>query len=219
MTILVSIFGVAGRLAGDLLTTALGWASSLLFGRVPRSHQVFLVLMMALSILWMLARPRARAPRASNRSSSPRRPIRRSSTSLARLCAPPGRDLRLPLRRWPGRLSRARRGRARGGLAVPREILRGYLLAPVISGLLVFLAVVGIARKIRSKRHGWEDDHVPIVVKPDGYDQARRRPEGRPRQRRACPSGRGGTVGPHDARPGPLGASPVATSGSSGPIG
>ena len=36
----------------------------------------------------------------------------------------------------------------------------------MISGLLVFLSIVGIARKIRSKRHGWADDHVPIVVKP-----------------------------------------------------
>jgi hypothetical protein len=41
----------------------------------------------------------------------------------------------------------------------------------LISGLLVFLAIVGVARKIRSKRHGWADDHVPIVVKPHGYDQ------------------------------------------------
>lgn len=44
MTMIVSIFGFAGRIAGDLLTTALGWASSLLFGRVPRSHQIYLVL-------------------------------------------------------------------------------------------------------------------------------------------------------------------------------
>ena len=51
MTILVSIFGVAGRFAGDLLTSALGWASSLLFGRVPRSHQIFRVLMIARTFL------------------------------------------------------------------------------------------------------------------------------------------------------------------------
>jgi hypothetical protein len=54
MTILVSVFGFAGRFSGDLLTSALGWASSLLFGRVPRSHQVFLVLMMAGSFLWLV---------------------------------------------------------------------------------------------------------------------------------------------------------------------
>ena len=52
MTTLISILGIAGRFAGGLLTSALGWASSLLFGRVPRSHQVYLVLMMAASILW-----------------------------------------------------------------------------------------------------------------------------------------------------------------------
>jgi hypothetical protein len=51
-----------------------------------------------------------------------------------------------------------------------REVLRGYLLAPVVSGLLIFLAGVGIARKVRSARHGWSDAHVPIVVVPDGYD-------------------------------------------------
>ena len=54
MTMLISFFGFAGRIAGGLLTSALGWASSLLFGRVPRSHQVFLVLMMAGSSTWLL---------------------------------------------------------------------------------------------------------------------------------------------------------------------
>ena len=34
----------------------------------------------------------------------------------------------------------------------------------------MFLAGVGIARKVRSRRHGWSDIHVPIVVEPDGYD-------------------------------------------------
>jgi len=58
-----------------------------------------------------------------------------------------------------------------GGVIVLREVLRGYLLAPVISGLLIFLAGVGIARKIRSRRHGWSDVHVAIVVNSGGYDQ------------------------------------------------
>jgi hypothetical protein len=52
-----------------------------------------------------------------------------------------------------------------------RDLLRGYLLAPLVSGLLLFLAGVGIVRKVRSRRHGWADIHVPIVVKPGGYDQ------------------------------------------------
>ena len=35
---------------------------------------------------------------------------------------------------------------------------------------MVFLPGVGITRKARSIRHHWSDVHVPIVVKPDGYD-------------------------------------------------
>ena len=42
MAILAGIFGVIGRYAGRVLTTALGWASMLLFGRVPQSRQVLL---------------------------------------------------------------------------------------------------------------------------------------------------------------------------------
>src|SRR5204863_3706556 len=57
------------------------------------------------------------------------------------------------------------------GLATIGELLRGYLLAPLISGLLIYLAGVGMARKLRSKRHGWRDIHVAIVVEPDGYEQ------------------------------------------------
>ncbi len=40
----------------------------------------------------------------------------------------------------------------------------------MIGGLLIFLAGVGMARKIRSRRHGWSDVHVPIVVVPGEYE-------------------------------------------------
>jgi hypothetical protein len=52
-----------------------------------------------------------------------------------------------------------------------RDVLRGYPLTPLISGLLIFLAGVGIVRKLRSRSHGWSDIHVPIVVDRGGYDQ------------------------------------------------
>jgi len=170
MTILISAFGVAGRFAGDLLMTALGWASSLLFGRVPRSHQVFLVLMMALSFLWIVAVVALLVPTVA-------------STLLATTPHPPFVDnqwfgfavllsvILLPLCVGAAGYLAPAEGERPGGVIVLREVLRGYLLAPVISGLLIFLAGVGIARKIRSRRHGWSDAHVAIVVKPGGYDQ------------------------------------------------
>jgi hypothetical protein len=69
-----------------------------------------------------------------------------------------------------GYLVPTREDRAAGSVFV-REALRGYLLVPVISGLLIFLAGVGLVRKVRSARHRWSDAHVPIVVKRGGYDQ------------------------------------------------
>ena len=35
MAFLAGVFGFIGRFAGKVLTTTLGWASTLLFGRVP----------------------------------------------------------------------------------------------------------------------------------------------------------------------------------------
>ncbi len=170
MTILVSVFGFAGRLAGDLLTSAVGWASSLLFGRVPRSHQVFLVLMMAGLFLWLVLLLALVLPIVA-------------STLLAATPHPPFVDqawlaaalllgvILVPLAVGLAGYLVPSQGERPEGAAILVEIGRGYLLAPLIGGLLIFLGGVGIARKVRSKRHGWADVHVPIVVKPGGYDR------------------------------------------------
>jgi hypothetical protein len=170
MTILVSVFGFAGRFAGDLLTSALGWASSLLFGRVPRSHQVFLVLMMAGSFLWLVLLLALVLPIVS-------------ATLLAATPHPPFVDhawlaavlllgvILVPLGVGLAGYLVPSQGERPQGAAILVEIARGYLLAPLVGGLLIFLAGVGTARKVRSKRHGWADVHVPIVVKPGGYDR------------------------------------------------
>jgi hypothetical protein len=171
MTILISLFGFAGRIAGDLLTSALGWASSLLFGRVPRSHKGYLVLMMALSFLWVLFVLALLIPTVTSvlLATTPRPPfVDQLPLGIILLVG----VIFLPMLVGLAGYLVPAEGERRDGLTAPlREVLRGYLLAPLISALLVFLSIVGIARKIRSKRHGWADDHVPIVVRPNGYDR------------------------------------------------
>jgi hypothetical protein len=170
MTILISMFGVAGRFAGDLLTSALGWASSLLFGRVPRSHQIFLVLMMAFSFLWLLFAIGLILPSIASflLDATPHPPfVDRVWLGLVLLLG----VIFLPLVVGLAGYLVPASGKRPEGAAILRELVRGYLLAPLISGLLIFLAGVGIVRKIRSRRHGWSDVHVPIVVKPRGYDE------------------------------------------------
>ncbi|HYI66858.1 MAG TPA: hypothetical protein VEW95_08050, partial [Candidatus Limnocylindrales bacterium] len=56
-----------------------------------------------------------------------------------------------------------------GGKAI--QLLRGYPYAAVLSLVILFLLVVAPIFKLRTILKRWEDAHIPIVVKPDGYDQ------------------------------------------------
>ena len=170
MTILISIIGFVVRFAAALLTTALGWASTLLFGRVQRSHQIFVILMLAGSLTWLFLIVGALWPGVPGYlfDATPHPGfIDRAwlrivilgglvvlplSVGLAAYLVPSGDD-------------------RPSGLHIPLELLRGYILTPVLGVILLFLPAVGISRKVRSVRHGWSDVHVPIVVKPKGYDQ------------------------------------------------
>jgi hypothetical protein len=54
MAILATAFGLVSRFFGKILTTTLGWASTLLFGRVPASRQVLLAGLTFGSLLWLV---------------------------------------------------------------------------------------------------------------------------------------------------------------------
>lgn len=170
MTVIISLLGIVGRMAGDVLTSSLGWASSLLFGRVPRSHQSLVTLMLAGSLLWILLTAAALLPGLGSflRTSTPvvssaDITLVRVAVMLAIAILPAGIGV-------AGYLAPSRGERAHGWGAIA-QVLRGYPLAPVLGGMLLFLPAVGIDRKVRSVRRGWSDIHVPIVVKPGGYDR------------------------------------------------
>jgi hypothetical protein len=56
-----------------------------------------------------------------------------------------------------------------GGKAM--QILRGYPYAAVLAVVLLLLLIVAPIFKIRTIVKRWEDAHIPIVVKPGGYEQ------------------------------------------------
>ena len=76
MAFLAGIFGFArAGSPASVLTTTLGWASSLLFGRVPQSRQVVLALITFGSVVWAALVDR-------------RRPARRRDVPRGRVPAP-----------------------------------------------------------------------------------------------------------------------------------
>jgi hypothetical protein len=169
MTIMLSIVGMMVRFAGAILTTTLGWASTLLFGRVQRSHQVFVASMLAGSLLWLVLIVAAVVPPVVSvtLSLTPHPPS--VTETLIRATVLAG-ILIVPLAVGVSASLVPSDGDRPTGLARVREWLRGYLLTPILGGLMLFLPSVGISRKARSVRHHWSDVHIPIVVKPDGYD-------------------------------------------------
>lgn len=170
MTILISIVGFVFRFTAALLTTALGWASTLMFGRVPRSHQIFVVLMLAGSLTWMVLLLCVLVPGISGffLDLTPHPPfIDRPLLGVAFLVG----LVVTPLVVGTAAYLVPDDGDRPEGLAIAVEILRGYLLVPILCVLLLFLPAVGISRKARSVSRRWSDVHIPIVVKPKGYDR------------------------------------------------
>ena len=54
MAILAGVVGMLSRFAGQVLNTTLGWATLLLFGKVPDSKQWILLLIALGSIVWVI---------------------------------------------------------------------------------------------------------------------------------------------------------------------
>jgi hypothetical protein len=170
MAILASLFGVLGRFAGKLLTTTLGWASILLFGRVPQNRQVILALVTFGSLAWAIAVLGVILPYvgAFLLAAIPAPDlIGESWLRLAMLVA----ALLLPAVVGTATIFVVEPAKRPKGRGLVEQIVRGYLLSPALAGTLILLALVGVARFVHHLVLRWSDAHIPIVVRPGGYDR------------------------------------------------
>jgi hypothetical protein len=171
MAILATLFGLLGRFTGKILTTSLGWASTLLFGRVPRDRQVFLAAITFGAVIWAVVVIGVVLPDvgAFMLAFIPIPPwVEETWVQLAMLAA----ALVIPPILGGATLFLLRsKDRPTGIPGTLMSLLRGYPLAAGLAVMLVFLAVIGIVRKASSVARRWTDAHIPIVVKPGGYDE------------------------------------------------
>jgi len=168
LTTIISILGILGRALGRVLTSSLGWATSLLYGRVPKDHQVFVEAMFGASVLWAALVVLTLIPAVLGfvLTTTPFAP----SLGLALLRALIlGGLILLPLVVGLASLLVPANGQRPQGLAILGGLLRGYPLTILLAVVAVFLPLAGIARRIGSVRRGWADIHIPIVAKPAGY--------------------------------------------------
>lgn len=169
MAILAALFAFGSKFVGKLLTMALGWASMLLFGRVPQSRQILLVGLTFGSVIWMVLLVGVLLPDVGTVLLLFVPPQEVVSEDVIRLGMVLGAIVvpailgALTLAFAPTE-SRTVRG-------IIEAVVRGYPLTLLLALLLVFLAGLAVWRKIWSLANGWTDAHVPLVVKPGAYDQ------------------------------------------------
>lgn len=169
MALIAPLFALLGRFVGRVLTTTLGWASVLLFGRVPQDRQVWLAVVTFGSLAWVAAVLGVLLP----------------DVGMLLLAAVPLPDwvpenlvrlvmlataILLPAVIGAVTLLLQDPGDRPSGVALVQHVLRGYPLVPVLAVTIVVLAVAGTVRKIDSLAHRREDAHVPVVVRPGRYD-------------------------------------------------
>jgi len=171
MALLAPLFAFIGRQVGRIVQMAFGWATILLFGRVPQRKQLLLAGVALGSILWVVTLIGVLLPDVG-------------AWLIAFVPAPDVIEegwirlamlflaIVLPLAVGAGGLllmDAADRPSRIGGKAV--QVLRGYPYAAVLSLVILFLLVVAPIFKLRTIIKRWEDAHIPIVIKPDAYDR------------------------------------------------
>ena len=169
MAIIGSLFALLGRFVGKALTTTLGWASVLLFGRVPQDRQIWLAVLTFGSLAWVVAVIGILFPDLGTvlLAAVPRPDwIPEDYVRLAMLAI----AIILPAILGGVTLLLFEPEDRPKGAGLVTQVLRGYPLAPTLAITLVVLAVAGTVRKLNAVVHRREEAHISIVVRPGRYD-------------------------------------------------
>jgi hypothetical protein len=170
MAIVGSLFAMLGRFAGQILNTTLGWATVLLFGKVEGRKQTVLSLIALGSLAWLITLVGVVSPDIGTflLALVPVPDfIDETVVRLVMLAA----ALLIPVLIGAAALLVADADRRPRGLGIVGGVLRGYPFALVLAVTIAVLAGASLWRKVGSLARRWEDAHVPVIVKPGGYER------------------------------------------------
>jgi hypothetical protein len=171
MALISGLLAVVGRFAGRILNSSLGWATLLLFGKVSGRRQTLVLLIALGALVWVIVLIGVLVPAVA-------------VFLLAAIPLPPFVDERwvriamgvaaaiIPLLIGVAALVVADRDhRPKGVRGLVVGVLRGYPFTLLLAVTVGFLAGVSIVRKVTSLARRREDAHIPLIVKPGGYDR------------------------------------------------
>ncbi|HET8785367.1 MAG TPA: hypothetical protein VFM38_07015 [Candidatus Limnocylindrales bacterium] len=170
MAIIGSLFAALGRFAGKLLNAVLGWATLLLFGKVSGSKQTILLLVALGSLVWVVTLLGIVIPDVGTFLLAFVPVPDFIDETWVRL-AMVGLALVIPLVIGAAAIFLTEAEQRPTGSRLLVGLLRGYPFTLVLALTIVVLAGVALARKLRSLSKRWDDAHVPVIVKPGGYER------------------------------------------------
>jgi hypothetical protein len=178
MAILAGLAGMLGRFAGRLLNTTLGWATTLLFGKVSPTQQTVLLVIVFASLGWIVLIVGVLVPDVGTMLLAfvPAPDfIEEAWIRLAMLAG----ALLLPIAVGVAAIfvTPAER-RPQGPAALLKAVLRGYPFTFALALTIVVLAGVATFRRLRAVAKRWEDTHLPVIVKPGEYETVLQRIHG-----------------------------------------
>lgn len=169
MAIIQALLAIVLRSAGRLLNTAFGWATIMLFGKVPRDRQMYLSAIAFGSVIWLIALLTIGLPAVGAflfAFVTPPPWLDRKWIRLGMLAA----AIVIPaLIGWLSTHMVAREQRPRGARATVLAILRGYPYTFGLALTLIVMTVFAPVLKLRDLGRRWTTAHVPVMIEPGDY--------------------------------------------------
>jgi hypothetical protein len=164
MALVQALLAMVFRSAGKLLNTAFGWATILLFGRVPEDRQIYLSGVAFGSVLWLAALVGVAFPAIG--------------TFLVAFVSPP--EWVKPSIRIAMLVAVAIIPALVGWLSTRmvdpeerpstlRAIARGYPYTIGLALTLLVMTVFAPVMKVRDLLRRWTTEHIPVVIPPEHY--------------------------------------------------
>lgn len=170
MAIFAGLASMLGRFAGRVLNTTLGWATLLLFGRVPASRQMLLLVIVFGALVWVALIVGVLVPDVGALLIAAVPLPDFVDETWVRLAMLVG-ALVTPLLIGAAATFIVAKEQRPQGFGLVRAVLRGYPFSAVLTVTIVVLALVATFRKLRALAKRWESAHVALIAKPDGYDE------------------------------------------------
>ncbi|GAB4465911.1 MAG: hypothetical protein OHK0029_36870 [Armatimonadaceae bacterium] len=170
MAIIQALLLALSRRAGQLVNTVFGWATALLFGKVPQDKQIYISIMTFGSVAWLIAVIGIAFPAVGTflLSAIPlpdwvdRTWVRWAMFALA-LLLPPVVGLL-------GAYAVDEDERPKENKNYLKNALRGYPYTLALAVTLVLMIVLAPFLMIPRIIKRWKTEHVPVLVEADEYD-------------------------------------------------